>query len=239
MRSLSINECLTEFVERAYADASIPIDDAVLVRGMIALASSGGSNRRRMIEMAAATLNSLEPAQREAVLRDVVVPSEVLRMLGTDVTMPAPLQIVDRLMGLSEEQVASWRAAMIRSISHHAEGQAARVITMGIRKQHAYREKADEARRFLRSPRVDPRPEDWPYLQADVDAGAAPDLKAAAEVIVATADAWRTLNAEIERESRLGAQAIAEAPADEIEGAAQAARDAITGLVDDFLARAG
>lgn len=236
-RTLSTLDALTAFVERAYTASTPPITDMVLIGGMLALAGSGYAEKQRMIEMAACALSALAPEEREAILQRMAVPYDVIRLIGTDTPWPDPLPPTAEPMEMTDEEVTAWRTALIRSINQHAEAQAARIITLGDRKQHAYRAKEAEARRFLEAPRMDPRPEDWPYLQAEVDAGYSPDMKSAAERINEIAEQWRRLNADIEREAHRGIKSMEVAGREEMADVAQASRQAITGLVDHFLSR--
>jgi hypothetical protein len=80
-------------------------------------------------------------------------------------------------------------------IDNAAEAERLKYITMGAGQALEYQRVAEEARRFW----LDNTTNDFPMLQASVDAGEANDLAEAAELVSSKDAAWQSIGAEIRR----------------------------------------
>jgi hypothetical protein len=113
---------------------------------------------------------------------------------------------VSRFAGLAEAQ-----AYAMRIVDEAAERARLRYITPGAGQAMEYEAAQREAEAFLRNG-AGARPV-YPMLQADVDAGLAPDLQTAAAQVVAARGQWEAAGAIIRRHRLEAKRLIAEASA--------------------------
>lgn len=108
------------------------------------------------------------------------------------------------------------RAVLQARIGAAAEAERLKYITPGAGQAMVYRAKFDEALAALATIAGGGTPQaaDHPFLQAEVDAGAAADLAAAANLVKATADQWTTIAAAIETVRRKATSDVAAAADD-------------------------
>lgn len=111
------------------------------------------------------------------------------------------------------ELLETRRAATVIKINAEAGAQRARHITVTTGQEGTYIEKAAEARAFASDPAPDPAR--YPYLEAEAGY-TGQTLDDLATVVLATAAAWTTINAQIEglRQRALRAAASASSPGD-------------------------
>lgn len=236
-KTATILDALHRYVEQEYAKGISAPYGLTFLEAVLALSAVGFSETSRMIDLASAMLNSLNSTDRAAVLTRYSIPSPVMSKIGAMIVWPEPRTILDDLTNLTPEEEVLYRAQLEASINYHSEKQAARVITFGVRKQHAYLMKEAEAKALLSlaNPAMED-PENWPYLNSEVIAGFNSDIVDAATAIVAISSDWRKLNADIEAITRTGALSVRTLPTSEISVKVNETNEQVTETVDTFLA---
>lgn len=228
----TIITALSGMVEKAYADGLTAPYNMTIIEAVLALSAVGYAGRERMAGLAAAMLNTLEAPERQTVIEHFAVPGPVLQRLGDPPVWPTPVTISDDVLSLTPEQEAAYRDQCERAITYHAEAQAMRVVTYGLRKNFSYMRKQAEAEALLALP--EPASEtatDWPYLNSDVLAGIETDIVSAATTIKATADAWTALNAQVETIARTGVHGVRTGLIGDIAGVVESANAQVTAAV--------
>lgn len=109
--------------------------------------------------------------------------------------------------------VADARAEAIKDVDAQAEAERLKYITPGAGQAMVYRGKLAEAESCIAliAASGTPQAADYPFLQAEVDAGQAVDLEAAALLIKGTADSWIAIAAAIEAVRRKASKDIDDA----------------------------
>lgn len=123
----------------------------------------------------------------------------------------------------SPESAADAKTRIKSQVDTDAETERLKYITPGVGQAMTYTQKADEATRYLVSSVIDPKPADYPLLNAEVGITAA-DIPGVAAVVNAAFQQWQLIGAAIEA-TRLGTKAAIDAAVDV--GAAQTLYDAI------------
>jgi len=114
---------------------------------------------------------------------------------------------------LTAKPVADARTDAIREVDRQAEAERLKYITPGDGQAMVYRGKLAEAESCIAliAASGTPQAADYSFLQAEVDAGQAVDLEAAALLIKGTADSWIAIAAAIEAVRRKASKDIDDA----------------------------